>query len=76
MVRARSHSEFSPDLEEYKDLAKEALESVAVYNARVQYFEVTGNKRLAREYRQLSLKALERAQRYKDLVAFAEKKSA
>jgi hypothetical protein len=57
----------------YRDLAKEALHSVAIYNARAQWFECSGNKALSIEYRMLSKDALERAQRYKDLADLADK---
>jgi hypothetical protein len=56
----------------YRDLAREALDSVAVYNARAQWFDRSGNPALASEYRQLSQEALDRAQRYKELGDLAD----
>jgi len=62
----------NPQIAVYRDLAREALESVAVYNARAQWFERSGNQALANEYLQLSHEALERAQRYKELADLAD----
>lgn len=59
----------------YRDLAHEALDSVAIYNARAQWFECSGNETLAFEYRRLAQDALTRAQRYKDLADLAEKRA-
>jgi hypothetical protein len=61
--------------ESYRALAKEALESVAVYNSRAQWFESSGNQALAAEYRQLSQEALTRAASYKELADVAERHS-
>jgi hypothetical protein len=73
MAEPRLNPEFKPQSDAYRDLAREAIESVAVYNARAQWFELTGNRRLAEEYRQLSQEALARAQRYKELAERADK---
>jgi hypothetical protein len=62
-------------MESYRAMAKEALESVAIYNARAQWFESSGNHALASEYRLLSQEALTRALRYKELADLAEKHS-
>lgn len=62
-------------IESYRALAKEALESVAIYNARAQWFECSGNVALAAEYRLLSQEALTRATRYKELADAAERHS-
>jgi len=76
MGRLRPIVQETPQVAAYRDLAREALDSVAVYNARAQWFECSGNETLAIEYRQLAQDALNRAQRYKDLADLAEKRSA
>jgi hypothetical protein len=73
MGKPRPAPDHNPQAVAYRDLAKEALNSVAIYNARAQWFECSGNKSLSMEYRQLSKDALERAQRYKDLADLADK---
>lgn len=73
MGKQRPIPDHNPQAVAYRDLAKEALDSVAIYNARAQWFECSGNKSLSMEYRQLSKDALERAQRYKDLADLADK---
>lgn len=74
MGKLRPASDTNSQIAAYRDLAREALDSVAVYNARAQWFECSGNENLAGEYRQLSKEALERAQRYKELADLAEKR--
>ena len=59
----------------YRDLAREALESVGEYNARAHWFEIKGEREVALEYRQLAQESLARAQRYKALADLAEKQS-
>lgn len=76
MGKQRSISHHNQQAVAYRDLAKEALNSVAIYNARAQWFECSGNKALSLEYRMLSKDALERAQRYKDLADLADKHQA
>jgi hypothetical protein len=73
MGKQRSMPDHNRQAVAYRDLAKEALDSVAIYNARAQWFECSGNKALSIEYRLLSKDALERAQRYKDLADLADK---
>jgi hypothetical protein len=74
MGKVRLAAETNSQIAAYRDLAREALDSVAVYNARAQWFECSGNETLASEYRQLSKEALERAQRYKELADLAERR--
>jgi hypothetical protein len=76
MGKLRSLPQEAPQVAAYRDLAREALDSVAIYNARAQWFECSGNETLAVEYRQLAQDALTRAQRYKDLADLAEKRAA
>ena len=59
----------------YRDMAAEALRSVAEYNARAQWFELKHEPAIANEYRQLAQEALARAQRYKALADLTEKHS-
>ncbi len=73
MGKARPIGDNNPQVEAYRDLASEALDSVAIYKARAQWFECSGNKGLANEYLTLAKDALERAQRYKYLADHAEK---
>ena len=73
MGKARPVTDINPQVEAYRDLASEALDSVAIYKARAQWFECSGNKSLANEYLTLAKDALERAQRYKYLADHAEK---
>ncbi len=73
MGKARPVTDVNPQVEAYRDLASEALDSVAIYKARAQWFECSGNKSLAEEYQKLSKDALERAQRYKYLADLASK---
>ena len=73
MGKLRSTSDIDTQATAYRDMASEALDSVAIYNARAQWFACSGNETLANEYRQLSQEALERAQRYKELADLAEK---
>jgi hypothetical protein len=73
MGKARPVTDINPQVEAYRDLASEALESVAIYKARAQWFECSGNKSLANEYLTLAKDALERAQRYKYLADHAQK---
>lgn len=72
MGKLRASPDANPQIEAYRDLAREALESVAIYNARAQWFECSGNENLATEYHQLSHEALERAQRYKELADLSD----
>ena len=74
MGKVRPAADTNSQVSAYRDLAREALDGVAVYNARAQWFECSGNAILAGEYRQLSKEALERAQRYKELADLAEKR--
>ncbi len=76
MGKPRPTPDHNPQAVAYRDLAKEALDSVAIYNARAQWFACSGNKSLSLEYRQLSKDALERAQRYKDLADLTDKHAA
>jgi regulator of protease activity HflC (stomatin/prohibitin superfamily) len=62
-----------PQVSAYRNLAREALESVGEYNARAHWYEAKGEAQIALEYRQLSQEALARAQRYKALAALSEK---
>jgi len=73
MGKARPVADINPQVEAYRDLASEALDSVAIYKARAQWFECSGNKSLAEEYQKLSKDALQRAQRYKYLADLASK---
>ena len=73
MGKVRPETDIIPQVEAYRDLASEALESVAIYKARAQWFECSGNKSLAEEYQKLAKDALERAQRYKYLVDLASR---
>ncbi len=73
MGKARPVTNINPQVEAYRDLASEALDSVAIYKARARWFECSGNKSLANEYLTLAKDALERAQRYKYLADLAEK---
>lgn len=61
--------------ESYRDLAKEALESVAEYKARAEQCRHEGNTPLASEYLQLAVEAIIRVDRYTILADFAEKNS-
>ena len=72
MGKLRPSPDTHPQIEAYRDLAREALDSVAIYNARAQWFDCSGNQNLATEYHQLSHEALERAQRYKELADLAD----
>jgi hypothetical protein len=65
-------SDINPQVAEYRGLASEAMDNVAVYNARAQWFECSGNKKLAEDYRLLSQKALQRAQSYKQMSDLAD----
>ena len=56
----------------YRQLAREALEIVGVYNARAQWYEQKGEPHIAIEYRQLAQEAVSRAQRYNSLADLAE----
>ena len=73
MGKSRPETDINPQVDAYRDLASEALESVAIYKARAQWFECSGNKSLAEEYQKLAKDALERAQRYKYLADLASK---
>jgi hypothetical protein len=74
MGKTRPQADTDSQIAAYRNLAREALDSVAVYNARAQWFECSDNENLAGEYRALSKEALERAQRYKELADVAEKR--
>jgi hypothetical protein len=56
----------------YRELAREVLEIVDVYNARAQWFESKNEAHIAIEYRQLAQEAVARAQRYNSLAELAE----
>lgn len=66
----------NPQVSAYRDLAREALESITEYKARAHWYEIKGEAQIALEYRQLAQECLARAQRYKALADLAEKRKA
>jgi hypothetical protein len=63
-----------PVVAAYRQLAREALEIVDVYNGRAQWYERKNETSIAVEYRQLAQEAVARAQRYNFLAEKPNKK--
>lgn len=59
--------------EAYRDLAMQAINSVADYRSRADQFKQKGQDEIAAEYQQLANEAVARAERYMILADFAEK---
>ena len=59
--------------EAYRDLAMQAINSVAGYRSRADQFKQQGQGEIAAEYQHLANEAVARAERYMILADFAER---